>query len=191
MRKAIKHSIAKTAALCVVSAMALTMTGCSTVPKAADRPAFLAESRAASQWFENNVYGLKRQIDRSAGYIVFPGIGQWGLVFTGGKFGRGVLYGPDNRQMGWAAVSTGSLGLQAGVQGFKMLVVFENKATLNSFKENSLKGAASAVAVLGEAGGSGAAPFENGVAVYQGANTGLMAGVNIGLDYLRFEEMED
>jgi lipid-binding SYLF domain-containing protein len=113
------------------------------------------------------------------------------LLFGGGKFGRGVLYTAQDKAEGWAAVSTPSIGLQAGVQGFKMLIVFENQAAQTAFRKNQLTGSVSAVAIANESGGSGAAPFNNGVAVYQGANTGLMAGANIGLEYLRFEEMDD
>ena len=38
---------------------------------------------------------------------------------------------------------------------------------------------------------SGTAPFQHGVALYQGANKGLMAGVNIGLDYMRYEPLDN
>jgi hypothetical protein len=47
----------------------------------------------------------------------------------------------------------------------------------------------SGVVVEGKAGGSGQAPFSKGVAVYQGANTGLMAGANVGLEVLRYEPL--
>ena len=47
------------------------------------------------------------------------------------------------------------------------------------------------VAVAADAGASGTAPFQHGVAIYQGSNKGLMAGVNIGLDYMRYEPMDD
>ena len=109
-------------------------------------------------------------------------------MFSGGRFGRGILKRPDGFQIGWAAVNTVSLGLQAGVQGFKMLLVLEDEATLREFMENRLSGGVTGVLVAADAGGSGTAQFENGVAVYQGANTGLMAGANIGLDRIRYEE---
>ena len=95
----------------------------------------------------------------------------------------------DDSQIGWASISTPSLGLQVGIQGFKMLVVIEDAATLERFKKNRLAGSASGVAVVGEAGGSAKVPFENGIAIYQGANAGLMVGVNVGLDVLRYEPL--
>ena len=41
-----------------------------------------------------------------------------------------------------------------------------------------------------DAGKAGAASFTNGVAVYQGAQTGLMAGASVGLDYMRYEALK-
>ncbi|MHC5024638.1 MAG: YSC84-related protein, partial [Planctomycetota bacterium] len=159
----------------------------STAPKAENREAFESEAKAAEAWFVRNVSGLREQMDNAAAYIVFPSVGQYGIIFMGGKFGRGSLNRPDGTRIGWAAVNTASIGLQAGVQGFKMMLVLQDEATLQKFMANQLSGGVSAVAVAGEAGGSTAAQFQNGVAMYQGASTGLMAGVNIGLDYIRYE----
>jgi lipid-binding SYLF domain-containing protein len=95
----------------------------------------------------------------------------------------------DDSQLGWASITTPSFGLQAGVQGFKMLVVIKDAATLEQFKKNRLSGSVSGVVLVGESGESAKAPFENGVAVYQGASTGLMAGVNIGLNYIKYKPL--
>ena len=54
-----------------------------------------------------------------------------------------------------------------------------------------MSGSISGVVVVGRSGESAKAPFENGVAIYQGASKGLMAGVNIGLDYMRFQSLAD
>jgi len=35
------------------------------------------------------------------------------------------------------------------------------------------------------------AAWEESVAIYQGASTGLMAGANIGLDYMRYQSLAD
>ena len=167
----------------------IQLGGCSTAPKVQDREAFLETAESTTRWFENNVYGLRRQVNGSAGYIVFPGVAQWGFLFGGGTAGRGALYTPDGRQVGWAAINVASIGLQAGVQGFRMFMVLEDERALDQFKENLLTGSVGGVVVAVEGGGSGVASFTNGVAVYQGANAGLMAGVNIGLNYLRYEPL--
>ncbi len=174
-----------------VVCVASMLGGCSTAPKSEDQASFRQESAAAKAWFERNTPGLRAQINSSAAYVVFPSVGQWGIIFTGGQFGRGMVSRPNGQQEGWGAINTGSLGLQAGVRGFKMLMVIQDEATLNRLKQNKLTGSVSGVVVVAETGTSGTAPFENGVAVYQGASAGLMAGVNIGLEYLRFKSIED
>ena len=158
--------------------------GCSTAPKFKDQPAFLEHAESTRGWFKTNVTGLREQIRDSAGHIVFPGVGQWGLLYGGGTFGRGALYSPDGTQLGWAAINVQSIGLQVGVQGFRMLMVLENEKVLQEYRANKLTGSVNGVVVGVKAGGSAAASFTRGVAVYQGANKGLMAGLSIGLNSL-------
>lgn len=175
-------------ALVTLTLLASTfLASCATAPKESRKEDVLASAQSTRYWFERNVTGLKTQIKNSAGYIVFPDVAQWGIVFGGGAFGRGVLFDPNGKQLGWAAINNASVGLQAGVQGFRMLMVLENQAELREFKDGKWNGSATGVAVLGEAGGSGTAPFQDGLAIYQGANTGLMAGVNVGLNNIRYE----
>lgn len=175
--------------LLAFTAAAIT-TGCSTAPEAKERAAFRAAVDKAETWFEENVDGLGEQIEASAAHIIFPEVMQWGTGFGGGRWGRGMVRGPQGDQIGWSAVNTTSLGLQAGVQGFKMLIVIEDAATLEAFQQDRLAGSISSVVVVLE-GESETAPFENGIAIYQGANVGLMAGVNVALDLLRYEPLEE
>ena len=62
--------------------------GCSTVSDVEDQAAFMADAATATRWFEQNVPGLREQIDRSAGYVVFPSVTQWGTLIGGEQFGR-------------------------------------------------------------------------------------------------------
>lgn len=175
--------------LTISAAAAVIPAGCETAPPAERREDVALRAETTTAWFKSRVTGLSAQIDRSAGYIVFPDVAQWGIVFGGGTRGRGVLYSPDGTAQGWAAVSSGSVGLQAGVQGFRMLIVIENQTELTEFKTGKWNGTANAVAVAGEGGSSGVVPFVDGVAAYQGANSGLMAGVSFGLSNVAYEPM--
>jgi hypothetical protein len=47
----------------------------------------------------------------------------------------------------------------------------------------------SGVAAADHQGGRGAVQFRNGVVIYQGAEAGLMASINIELNYIRYEPM--
>lgn len=167
-----------------------TLAACSTAPRDADQDSFRAEAMAAERWFVRNVPGLKSQLAQSAGYVVFPSVGQWGIIFSGGQFGRGLVNNAEGEQIGWGAINTGSIGLQAGVRGYKLLVVFQDRATLDRFKLNQLSGSATGVVVAAESGAAQTAPFQGGVALYQGASTGLIAGINIGLEYMRFQPID-
>lgn len=178
--------------LLILTFLGLTMLGgCSTAPRSQNQADVLVRADSSRHWFENNVNGLDEQIADSAGYVVFPDVTQFGIIFGGGTFGRGAVCRPDGTLIGWGAINTGSIGLQVGVQGFRMLMVLQNEAVLNQFMENQLAGSVAGVAVALESGTSGKAPFRNGVAIYQGANTGLMAGVNIGLDYIRYKPLDE
>ena len=75
-------------ALCLMFVLALplvSVVSCNVAPKADDRESFVVEAREGLKHFESNVPGLKDQIKNSAGYAVFPGAGQWGIIFTGGN----------------------------------------------------------------------------------------------------------
>jgi lipid-binding SYLF domain-containing protein len=171
----------------VAVVLAAMFSGCATAPDEVDRDTFLVRAKSTTQWFKDNVAGLEGQIAGSAGYIIFPDVAQWGILIGGGSWGRGAVFRASGEQIGWSAINRGSVGLQAGVQGFRMLIVLQNESVLSEFKANKWTGSVNATAVAAEAGTAGKASFTNGVAVYQGAQTGLMAGVNVGLERIRFE----
>lgn len=172
-----------------VTAAGLFASACKTTPsQEADRTALVDRSSSTLEWFKSNVSGLSGQLRDAGGYVVFPDVGQAGFI-VGGTSGRGVVFDARGNQVGWARLSTGSIGLQAGARGFRMLMILQNEQAMNEFRNNRWSGTASAVAVAGGAGGSGLAEFRNGVAVYQGASSGLMAGVDVGLNNVRFEPL--
>lgn len=183
------HSL-NTLILTVLASLLVMAPGCATTPDVKDQASVIADSETAMEWFSSKVSGLDSQLAQSAGYIIYPGIGQYGIIITGGKFGRGVVYDNANNQIGWAYLNAASAGLQVGAQGFKMLVVFQNSATMERFKEDKLTGDVGATIVAADAGTAGTASFTDGVAVYQGAQTGLMAGASVGLDYMRYESLK-
>lgn len=167
----------------------LAGAGCKTTPSSeADRQSIKQRSESTVEWFEARVDGLRAQIDAGAGYIVFPDVGEAGFII-GGSSGFGALFDSEGNQLGWARLSSGSIGLQAGARGFRMLMVLQNEETLERFRANRWSGNAGAVAVAGDAGGSAAGPFQNGVAIYQGASSGLMAALNVGLGNIKFQPL--
>ncbi len=163
-----------------------SLVGCNaTAPKAEDRDAVLAESANLRNEFEASVPGLNNQIAQAPAYVVFPDIGQAGFII-GGQGGRGAVYRGSGQHIGWATINTANIGLQAGVQNYSMLMVFKDQATLDKFRANELTGNANSVAVIGDEGGSQLDKFDNGVASYHKTRGGLMAGLQLGLDSIKY-----
>ncbi len=76
MTRMSSRKLARASAIVLGVLMLAVAGGCSTAPKSADRAAFISEARAATGWFEGNVFGLREQVANSGGYVVFPGVGQ-------------------------------------------------------------------------------------------------------------------
>ncbi len=178
------------ASLSILSILS-SLQSCSTAPKVEDRQAFTEEANTSRDLFLRMVPDLDAQLRASAGYAVFPGVGQWGVFFGGGEFGRGAVFTPSGTQEGWAALSNPTIGLQLGGQGLQLLIVFQTKDIFEEFKKNVLSGSAGGTAVGGDSGASAVAPYESGVAVYITAQKGLMAGASVGLQYFRYMSMDD
>ncbi|MFM7134228.1 MAG: YSC84-related protein [Planctomycetota bacterium] len=190
MKPSANAVLALAATFTVTFAIGPGLAGCGTAPKTQDRAVFKDEAKAAKLWFETNVPGVKKQIADSAGYIVFPHVGQAGFVI-GGTYGRGAVYDARGLQTGWAAVSKGSLGLQIGGQGFKMLMVLEDDKAMRRFKNGSWSGDVGATVVLGTEGGAATAPFHEGVAIYIGDQSGAMAGMQVALANISYRGVGD
>ena len=81
----------------------------------------------------------------------------------------------ENQPIGYADVTEGSVGLQAGGQTYSELIVFEDKAPMERFKQNQLKFGANASAILARTGAAANTRFVEGVAVFVRPVAGAMA----------------
>ncbi len=187
----ITHVVLSSTLLLSSAAVVSQLASCNTAPSVQDRVSFIKEASESKARFIRETPGLEKQLSESAGYAVFPGVGQWGVIFGGGEFGRAVVYTPAGTQEGWAAITNPSIGLQLGGQGLQMLIVFQTKAVFDEFKTNVLTGSAAGTAVGGESGTSATAAYSNGVAVYVTGQKGMMAGGMVGLQYIRYSALAD
>jgi lipid-binding SYLF domain-containing protein len=73
-----------------------------------------------------------------------------------------------------------SVGLQAGGQAFRQLILFQNKEALDDLRFGKLKFDATASAVAVNAGAAATADYRNGVLVFAQPIGGLMAEAAIG-----------
>ena len=171
------------------AAVLVLVTGCATAPKTQqEKQSLVAEADAAVSTMTAKDPSLRSLIDRSPGYAVFPNVGKGGAI-VGGAYGRGVVF-EDGRPVGFTELNQGSIGAQIGGQSYSQIIVFENDASLQRFKAGDFDLGAEVSAVALNAGGAGAAQFQDGVAVFQLPKGGLMAAAAVSGQKFNYEPMD-
>ncbi|HTQ66961.1 MAG TPA: YSC84-related protein [Puia sp.] len=112
------------------------------------------------------------------GYALFPTIGK-GAFVVGGAGGDGVVFQGDSAQ-GKAQMSQLSVGLQAGGQSYREVIFFQNKETLDRFKENKVEFSAQISAVAAKSGASANVKYVEGIMVFTQQKGGLMFEASVG-----------
>lgn len=115
--------------------------------------------------------------DDAYGYAVFDTT-KGGLIVTG-TGGTGVAVNTQTGEKTYMRVGGAGLGIGGGLQNYKLVLLFENEAAFEQFTNGDWNGQAAAQAVIGEAGASSSASFENGVAAFQMDQKGLMAQADL------------
>jgi lipid-binding SYLF domain-containing protein len=162
------------------------LSGCSTAPVTQEeRNQLVQEATDALTQMRAADPGVDSLIRRGHGHAVFPEVVKGGLVFGGG-YGRGVVY-EQGQHIGYASLAQGSFGLQVGGHSYRELIVFENKAALDRFRENRLDFTADAEAVLADGGATANAQFIDGIVVVIGPRSGAMAQAAIGGQQITYE----
>jgi lipid-binding SYLF domain-containing protein len=165
----------------VVVTIALTslLVGCSTAPTTvAERDELVQKAQAERAEWTRLDPGIEALAKKSQGLAFFPEITKGGLGI-GGAYGRGVVY-EQGQHIGYADVTQGSLGLQAGGQTYSEVILFEDEAALQRFKQNELNFGANASAIIASNGAAANARFVDGVAIFVRPITGAMAEASIG-----------
>lgn len=167
-------------------ALALTM-GCASAPQTAPEQETLElEAHATLHSMTDADPGLQSVLDESAGYAVFPTIGEGALV-AGVMSGVGVLYHADGEVLGHVEVRGGSIGAQVGGQSFAQLMIFETNAALLEFMSDETELSTDASATAASAGASARLSFEEGVAVVVDDEAGLMVEASLDGQRYRYE----
>ena len=163
-------------AICVAAGL---LAGCSTAPpSSSEKDELSRKAQAERQEWNKLDPGIEALAKKSHGFAFFPEITKGGLVF-GGAYGRGVVY-EAGQMSGYADVTQASFGLQAGGQTYAELIVFEDKAALDRFKQNRTDFGANASAIIAETGAATNARFVDGVAVFVRPTVGAMAEASLG-----------
>jgi len=127
-----------------------TLIDCMAQASPEDKAALVADATARLQQMQSEDPALGALLQKGSGYALFPNVGKAGLV-VGGAYGRGVVY-ERGQPSGYSTLRQGSVGVQAGVQSFSELLVFETPAALEHFKAGQFGLAADASAVVLKSG---------------------------------------
>jgi lipid-binding SYLF domain-containing protein len=101
-----------------------------------------------------------------------------GFIVTGAG-GTGVATTKTGGRPVYMHMGAGGVGLGAGLENYKLIILFENKDAYDKFVEGAWSAGFSAQAAAGESGKGAVGKFVNGVAVYHLTDKGLIAQVDV------------
>jgi lipid-binding SYLF domain-containing protein len=168
----------------VVALAAGLAVGCASVETAQEKEALVKDATASRQAWINADPSIDGMVKKGYGYAFFPDVGKGGFIIAG-SHGNGVVY-EQGRHVGYAELTGGSLGLTIGGQKSSELIVFENKAAMDRFKQGEMNFGANANAVIAEAGAGASASFVDGVAVFVRPLAGAMAEASLGGQQIKY-----
>ncbi len=141
-------------------------------------------SSAALAGFERDAKAGKF-FETAYGWAVFPKITK-GAVGLGVASGSGEVY-VGGSLIGYAKMTSVTVGAQIGGQTFSEIIFFENRFAFDKFTNNQFTGQASAGAVAGENGGLNMADYSHGVAIFTRNNSGLIVAADVGGQKFEYE----
>jgi lipid-binding SYLF domain-containing protein len=166
------HPIAFAFAVTTV-ALSLTLSG----PARAADP--VVQAKETLKLFLEKDPGLRRFVESSAGYAIFPSVAK-GAVGVGGARGSGAVFQRGGTPVAKVTLTQLTVGLQLGGQSYSEVIFFENPKVFNDFLTGEFSLAAQVSAVALAAGASKTASYQNGVAVFTATNSGLMFEASVG-----------
>lgn len=141
-----------------------------------------SEADIAIEKFKHDVAGGENFLSQAKGYLVFPTVLKAGLI-VGGKYGEGALR-VDNKTSYYYEMTAASIGLQAGVQKYTMLITFLSETALHNFiKSNGWEAGVDGTITISDWGKSkdiSSISYEKPIVAFIYGEKGLMASVSIG-----------
>ena len=126
-------TVSGTKVLVVLAALLLSMAVLLPhLAQAATKSEIDASVNVALKKFSTSVKGSDAFLKAAKGMLVVPRIKQAGFI-VGGKYGNGALKTGQNT-VGYYNLAAGSVGLQAGVQEFNVLLCFMDEDALKKFR---------------------------------------------------------
>lgn len=143
-----------------------------------DDQRIMDDAQDAKQELLDKDSGLEQFFESSAGYAIFPNVGEGGFII-GAASGNGVVY-EDGAATGMANLKKIDVGFQIGGQAIVEVIFFEDEEALTEFKtdEFTLAGEVSATAV--KTGVSKNLNYSDSVLVIAMPKAGAMADASVG-----------
>lgn len=116
-------------------------------------------------------------LDDAYGTAVFDTT-KGGFVVTGAG-GTGVAMRKDGSNPVFMHMGSGGVGLGAGLENYKFIILFENEDVYKRFIDGEWSAGATAQAAAGREGAAVVGKFNNGVAVYHITDKGLIAQADV------------
>ena len=163
----------------------LLLVGLSTIALAGWDPADANEARETIDAFKATDPDLDLFFEKAHGYAVFPSVGKAGMGI-GGAYGTGSVY-EAGKEIGSTTLKQLSMGFEFGGEVYREIIFFEDKKTLDDFKQGNYELGAQASAVALSKGVSKKTDFSDGVAVFTQTKGGLMFDISVGGQKFTFE----
>ena len=129
-------------------------------------------------------------VESAHGYAVFDTT-KGGLVVTGAG-GTGIAKENGTGEETFMHLGAGGVGLGAGIENYKLVLVFHDESTYDQFVDGQWSGGISGQAVAGEAAASAEAQALEGVDVYRLSDEGLIAQADLtGMRFWPSEELNE
>jgi lipid-binding SYLF domain-containing protein len=119
----------------------------------------------------------RRLVDEAYGHAVFDTT-KGGFIVTGAG-GTGVAMRSSGREPVYMHMGAGGVGLGAGIENYKLVLLFQNEETYRQFVDGAWTAGTSAQAAAGRDGVAAVTGFVNGVAVYHLTDEGLIAQADL------------
>ena len=159
----------------------------STIAQSSKDKEIISDSQEAKASFTKQDPSLGGLFSKAYAYAIFPNVGKGGLGI-GGAAGNGTAY-EKGKLVGMAKLKQVTIGLQAGGQGYREVIFFENAESFKKFKENNVEFSAQVSAVAATAGASANAKYNEGVMVFTMQKGGLMYEASVGGQKFKFSKL--
>ena len=132
---------------------------------------------------------LQEFFDNSAGYVIFPNVGE-GALFIGAASGNGAVF-ENGEVIGMADLKKVDVGFQAGGQAVTELIFFESDEDLDNFKNDRTAFSGEVTGTAISKGASEKFNYDNGVLIVAMPKAGLMADVSVGGQKFSYTDLEN